>query len=318
MRGLLALALAVCAFVWPEKALGIFVKLLGAYFLIDGIIAVVNAYRSGDKASPRMQAIISLTLGLVLLFLPDVSGKLFLILVGIWLVLQGIAPTAGGLSHGLGRRRAALGHGNWRLHGRDRPGFHPSGQKPVSSPSHGSSALRPRLSACFLFTWPHALSRLEPESTASATTPDARVANASRDVQSTLRMGVRPCRQVVRAPLPPQYFAARSRGAKREVQPFGVRFGGDRDRAHVCRRAGQSRPEPLSVPAGLGPALHLAVDALGAEGCVPILPVIGTRRHGAPEQVCKIRTTDARLPASPQSTTCGIRVPINGSALTVV
>ena len=48
LRGLLALGLAVCAFVWPEKTLGLFVKLLGAYFLIDGVIAAVGAYRGGD------------------------------------------------------------------------------------------------------------------------------------------------------------------------------------------------------------------------------------------------------------------------------
>ena len=91
LRGLLALALAVSAFLWPEKTLGIFVKLLGAYFLIDGVIGAISAFRSGDKASPLMQAIVSLALGLVLLLWTSISGKLFLILVGIWLVLQGIS-----------------------------------------------------------------------------------------------------------------------------------------------------------------------------------------------------------------------------------
>lgn len=91
LRGLLALALAVCAFVWPEKTLGIFVTLLGGYFLIDSVIGAVSAYRSGDKASPLMQAIVSLALGLVLLLWTGISWKLFLVLVGIWLVLQGIS-----------------------------------------------------------------------------------------------------------------------------------------------------------------------------------------------------------------------------------
>lgn len=91
LRGLLALALAVCAFVWPDQTIDIFVKLLGAYFLIDGAIGAINAYRSGDKAAPLMQAIVSLALGLVLLLWTDVGERLFLILVGIWLVLQGIS-----------------------------------------------------------------------------------------------------------------------------------------------------------------------------------------------------------------------------------
>jgi uncharacterized membrane protein HdeD (DUF308 family) len=91
LRGLLALGLAACAFVWPERTLEIFVKLLGAYFLIDGVIGAIGVYRSGDRASPLMQTVVSLAIGLVLLFWTGISAKLFLILVGLWLALQGIS-----------------------------------------------------------------------------------------------------------------------------------------------------------------------------------------------------------------------------------
>ena len=91
LRGVLAVALAVCAFVWPQKTLDIFVKLLGAYFLFDGVLVAISAYRSGDKAAPVMQAVVSLALGLVLLLWTGISAKVFLILVGIWLILQGVS-----------------------------------------------------------------------------------------------------------------------------------------------------------------------------------------------------------------------------------
>ena len=91
LRGLLALGLAACAFVWPERTLGIFIKLLGAYFVIDGVIGAIGTYRSGDRASPLMQTIVSLAIGLVLLLWTGISAKLFLILVGIWLALQGFS-----------------------------------------------------------------------------------------------------------------------------------------------------------------------------------------------------------------------------------
>ena len=96
LRGLLAVGLAICAFVWPEKTLGIFIKLLGGYFLIDGVIGAMSAYRSGDKSAPLLQSVVSLAIGLVLLLWTGVSGKLFLILVGIWLVLQGISLVLAG------------------------------------------------------------------------------------------------------------------------------------------------------------------------------------------------------------------------------
>ena len=89
LRGLLALLLAACAFVWPEKTVGMMVKLLGGYLLIDGVIGGISAHRSGDKTSPLLQAIASLAIGLVLLLWSGVSAKIFLVLVGVWLALQG-------------------------------------------------------------------------------------------------------------------------------------------------------------------------------------------------------------------------------------
>lgn len=90
LRGLLAVALAICAFVWPEQTLNLFIKLLGAYFLIDGIIGAIGAYRSSDKAAPLIQSIVSLAMGIALLVWTGVSAKIFLVLVGIWLALQGL------------------------------------------------------------------------------------------------------------------------------------------------------------------------------------------------------------------------------------
>jgi uncharacterized membrane protein HdeD (DUF308 family) len=89
-RGVLALGLAVCAFVWPEQTLEILIKLLGAYFLVDGAISAFGAYRGGDRGASLMQAVVGVAIGLVLLLWTDVSAKLFMIFVGIWLVLQGI------------------------------------------------------------------------------------------------------------------------------------------------------------------------------------------------------------------------------------
>lgn len=89
-RGVLALSLAVCAFVWPQQTLGILIKLLGAYFLIDGVIGAIACYRGGDRGASLLQAIVSVAIGLVLLLWTDVSAKLFLVFVGVWLVLQGI------------------------------------------------------------------------------------------------------------------------------------------------------------------------------------------------------------------------------------
>ncbi len=90
LRGLLAIALGLCAFLWPQRTIGILVKLLGAYFMTDGVIGAVGAYRSSEKAAPLMQTVVSLALGFALLVWTGVTAKIFLVLVGIWLILQGV------------------------------------------------------------------------------------------------------------------------------------------------------------------------------------------------------------------------------------
>ncbi len=84
------MALAACALFWPQRTVELLIQLLGAYFLIDGAIALFGAVRSGDKAHSYAPAIISLAGGLVLLFWPAVNAKIFLVIVGIWAALQGV------------------------------------------------------------------------------------------------------------------------------------------------------------------------------------------------------------------------------------
>jgi uncharacterized membrane protein HdeD (DUF308 family) len=91
LRGLLALGLAACALFWPQQTVGLLIKLLGAYFIIDGLAGAIGAFRAESKGSHLMQAIISLAGGLVLLFWTGISAKLFLMAVGVWALLQGIS-----------------------------------------------------------------------------------------------------------------------------------------------------------------------------------------------------------------------------------
>ncbi|MEM8679075.1 MAG: DUF308 domain-containing protein [Planctomycetota bacterium] len=90
LRGLLALALAACALIWPNRTIDLLVMLLGAYFVFDGVTGAIGVYRSEANGVHFLPAVMSLALGLVLLLWSDVSAKVFLILIGVWLVIQGI------------------------------------------------------------------------------------------------------------------------------------------------------------------------------------------------------------------------------------
>ncbi len=90
IRGVLLLALAVAAVFWPQKTIAVFVNLLGGYLLIDGVLGAVGAFRSGGKGDVPVFAIAGLLVGVVLLFWTGVSIRIFLVLVGIWALIQGV------------------------------------------------------------------------------------------------------------------------------------------------------------------------------------------------------------------------------------
>ncbi len=89
VRGLFAVALAICAIFWPERTIGLLTKLLGIYFLIDGVTGLIAAFRSGDKGHTVLPAVAGLAAGLVLIFWTAISARVFLIIIGIWAALQG-------------------------------------------------------------------------------------------------------------------------------------------------------------------------------------------------------------------------------------
>ncbi len=98
IRGVMLFLLATLAFVWPQQTVGLLVKLLGGYLLLDGFLGVIGAYRARDSRGAPVIAIAGLIVGAVLLFLTGESMRLFLVLVGVWALIQGIGMFFSGRS----------------------------------------------------------------------------------------------------------------------------------------------------------------------------------------------------------------------------
>ncbi|MEA3411163.1 MAG: DUF308 domain-containing protein [Pseudomonadota bacterium] len=90
LRGLIALALGLCALIWPSASLSILLRLVGLYLLADGALGLIAAYRSLDRTPYLIQAAISLVVGAVLLFWPGATVKTLFVIFGIWALLSGI------------------------------------------------------------------------------------------------------------------------------------------------------------------------------------------------------------------------------------
>ena len=89
VRGLLALALGIGALFWPEAALTLLVQLVAVFALLDGGAAIFSAFRSRDPGTYLLPGLVSLAVGAILLFMPGVTVRLLLIILGIWALLQG-------------------------------------------------------------------------------------------------------------------------------------------------------------------------------------------------------------------------------------
>jgi len=96
VRGLLAVALGIAAIFWPKATLELLIRLIGLYVLFDGIVSLVGAFRARELGAYLVPGLISVAVGAVLLFWPDVTGRLLLIIVGIWALFQGVTFFWGG------------------------------------------------------------------------------------------------------------------------------------------------------------------------------------------------------------------------------
>jgi len=98
IRGLIALALGVSALIWPKLTLGVLIRLIGVYALLDGAAGVIGGLRSRDVQSYLLPALVSLAVGAILLFWPGLTVKWLLIILGGFALLQGASLFLAGRS----------------------------------------------------------------------------------------------------------------------------------------------------------------------------------------------------------------------------
>ena len=89
IRGLLALSLGVVAVFWPGATLVFLIRLIAIYALIDGVLGVLAAFRTREGGASLLPGVVSIVAGLVLLFWPEGTGRLLLMVLGLWALLQG-------------------------------------------------------------------------------------------------------------------------------------------------------------------------------------------------------------------------------------
>ena len=95
IRGVIAIAFGIIAFLLPGLTLGALILLFAAYAIVDGVSHVVTGtrQRSGDGPDGLMilGGIVGVAVGIIAVILPGVTALFLLALIGAWAIVTGAA-----------------------------------------------------------------------------------------------------------------------------------------------------------------------------------------------------------------------------------
>jgi len=94
LRGLLAIVFGAVLFAFPISAVAALVILFGAFALVDGILAIVQALRFAHPNSGRWwwllaQGAAGILIGVVTFFYPGITAGTLALLIAAWAVITG-------------------------------------------------------------------------------------------------------------------------------------------------------------------------------------------------------------------------------------
>lgn len=101
LRGILAVILAILLFVSPSASLAVILAFVAAYFIVEGVTAVIYGIRAwGVRGSGWMitQGVISVIAGIVAIAWPGLTALVLLYILAFWAIVIGIGQVFGAFS----------------------------------------------------------------------------------------------------------------------------------------------------------------------------------------------------------------------------
>jgi len=94
VRGVMAVALGVFAFMWPQETITALVVVFGAIALVDGAIAVASSIAGHSLTSYwwvlLLQGLLGIGVGVLTLFNPAITAVALLLYIAVWAIGMGI------------------------------------------------------------------------------------------------------------------------------------------------------------------------------------------------------------------------------------
>jgi uncharacterized membrane protein HdeD (DUF308 family) len=101
VRGVVAILFGLVAWIWPGITVLALVILFGAYALVDGIFALVAAFRGGTGGSRvwfAVMGVAGVAAGVLAFAWPGVTALVLLMLIAAWAVVTGVFEIVAALS----------------------------------------------------------------------------------------------------------------------------------------------------------------------------------------------------------------------------
>ena len=99
LRGLAAIVFGIVAVLLPGLTLLALVILFGTYALVDGVLALIEAFRGHVPEAPRwwlgLMGVVSLLAGAATFAYPGLTTLALLVVIGTWFMLRGVLEIVG-------------------------------------------------------------------------------------------------------------------------------------------------------------------------------------------------------------------------------
>jgi uncharacterized membrane protein HdeD (DUF308 family) len=92
LRGAAAILFGILAIVWPDITVGVLVAFFGAFALVNGIFAIVEAFQADDTDRwwHVAEGVLSILVGVVAWVWPDLTALSLLYFIAAWALVTGV------------------------------------------------------------------------------------------------------------------------------------------------------------------------------------------------------------------------------------
>jgi uncharacterized membrane protein HdeD (DUF308 family) len=94
LRGIVAIAFGILAFLLPGLTLGALIILFAAYALVDGVSHLVTAFRNRGAGGPDWWMVVGgiagIAAGIIAVLVPGITALFLVTLIGVWAIVTGV------------------------------------------------------------------------------------------------------------------------------------------------------------------------------------------------------------------------------------